>query len=361
MLRVAVCGEGPIALSIAAICGWRGHLVRVLSDRPQRWRQFISGRLPDGGSFAGPLELVTADALAVVSRADIVFVCARHYEVEDILARVAPHVRPETLIGAIPGFGGFGLIARRVMPEVVCFFGTQRIPFDVAGQVPGRSVFISGIRRQTFVATMPAGCALTTADLLRALLGAPTVPVSHFVNIELSPSNSLVNPARLYSLFGPRARRVPRRGEEFFLGWDAPATRTLVELDRELQLGRGLIPRDTSFVAPILLQYDSNDAATLTMRFRRLHSLAGRPVPLRSRGAGDALDPRSDYVREDIDFGLVLMRDVLRLAGARTPLMDEIIEWRQRYVGSNRSWARVMQRVPTRSFTTIHALVSALD
>jgi hypothetical protein len=34
-------------------------------------------------------------------------------------------------------------------------------------------------------------------------------------------------------------------------------------------------------------------------------------------------------VREDIDTGLAIVRDILQLAGAHTPLMDDIIAWRR--------------------------------
>jgi hypothetical protein len=361
MLRVAVCGEGPIALSIAAVCGWRGHLVRVLADAPFRWRNWLVGCLPERGGFGGPLELITTEARRAVERADVVFVCVRHYQTEEMLRKIAPYLGPESLVGAIPGFGGFAFVARRIIPTVTCLFGTQRIPFVVGGHVPGRSVFISGIRRQTFVATMPASRAPVVAELLNQLLGETTVPVSHFVNIELSPSNSLVNPARLYSLFGPKARNPPRIEQEFFLDWDIRSSRMLLALDGELQRGRFLIPRDTSFVAPILLQYDSNDAATLTKRFRGLRPLAHRPIPLRRHAGGHVLDAESDYVREDIDFGLAVIRDILNLAGASTPLMDEIVEWRGRLVPAFRAGIRVAGHPPSRSFRTIQELMSALD
>lgn len=361
MLRVAVCGEGPIALSVAAMCGWRGHLVRVLSDAPHRWREWLTGCLPDGSPFAGPLELITREPRRAIERADVVFVCVRHYQTEGMLRKIAPYLLPESLIGAIPGFGGFGFIARHIIPAAVSFFGTQRIPFVVGAHVPGRSVFISGIRRQTFVGTMPANCAPVVAELLNQLLGVRTVPVSHFVNIELSPSNSLVNPARLYSLFGPKARKPPRKEQEFFRDWDIRSSRLLLELDGELQRGRFLIPRDTSFVAPILLQYDSNDAATLTKRFRSLRPLARRPIPVVRPAKDQSLDQRSDYVQEDIDFGLAVIRDIMNLAGASTPLMDEIIEWRDQLLPPSRTRIPVRSHLPSKSFRTIQELASALD
>ena len=235
-------------------------------------------------------------------------------------------------------------------------FGTQRIPFVIRRCTPGRSVGIGGVRRQTFVGGMPNARARAVAELLAQVLGVSTVPVSHYLNIELSPSNSLVNPARLYALFGPDAVSPPRSGLEFFTGWDAASSRVLLALDRELQMGRLRLPRDTSFVAPILLQYDANDADTLTDRFRGLRALAGRPIPL----CGEGADPDSDYVREDIDHGLRLLRDVLHLAGADTPRMDAILAWRDTLPGAPPASAGPLAG-PLAGFADIEALARALD
>lgn len=333
----------------------------MLTGVPRRWRGWLDGRLPNGALFVSPLELVTDQPRAALKNADVVFLCARHREIEDLLRRISPHLRAGMLVGAIPGFGGFGLLARRILPEGTCLFGTQRIPFVISRHIPGRSVTISGIRRQTFIGTIPANRSSEVSELLHELFGVPTVPVSHFVNIELSPSNSLVNPARLYSLFGSRYRRSLRTQEEFFLDWDIGASRILLRLDRELQCGRLMIPRDTSFIAPILFQYDSNDCRSLTARIRGLRSLAGRPIPLRRQRHCLILDPQSDYVREDIDFGLALIRDTLRLAGSSTYMMDQVLEWRHRCIPASRTWLRVGNHLPTRSFKSIEEMMSTLD
>ncbi len=352
MLRIAVCGDGPIAHSIAAVCAGRGHAVRLLVTHPDGWRRRIAVRLPDGRRFVAALTAIEDDPAIVCADADLIFLCVRHAEMDATLRRIAPHVRSDALVGAIPGFGAFGPLARRRLPQVACLFGTQRIPFVIRRCTPGRSVGIGGIRRQTFVGSLPNGRARAVAELLSQVLGVPTVPVSHYLNIELSPSNSLVNPARLYALFGPDAVSPPRNGLEFFTGWDIASSRSLLALDRELQHGRLRLPRDTSFVAPILLQYDANDADTLTDRFRGLRALAGRPIPLRE----GRLDPDSDYVREDIDHGLRLLRDVLRLAGAETPRMDAILAWRNTLPGVPPADAG-----PLAGFDGIEALARALD
>jgi opine dehydrogenase len=148
-----------------------------------------------------------------------------------------------------------------------------------------------------------------------------------------------------------------QRWPEFFSDWDAAASCHLVRLDRELQKARRQIPRGTSFVAPILLQYDANDAETLTHRIRGLRTLAGRPIPLHGRH----LDLCSDYVGEDIDIGLRLVRDVLRLAGAETPAMNTILERRISLMPPAQRARAAVRPGPLADFTDINALTRALD
>lgn len=322
MLQVTVCGDGPVAYSIALNCAHRGNRVRVLTAAPERWAPELRGVLPDRQRLVAPLDLATASPEAALAGSDVVLVCVSHAESPQMLARIAPFIGERTLLGGIPGFGGFGIAAAaRLAAGTV--FGTQRIPFVIRDYWPGQRIRIGGIRRQTFVGTLPAERSEPVAALLGQLLGIATVPVSHYLNIELSPSNSLVNPARLFALLAGGASPDP--ATEFFTDWDLAASHALLRLDAELQRGRMSMPRDTSFVAPIRLQYDANDAHTLTARFRRLTALAGRPVPITPAGA---LDLGSPYITEDIDHGLVLLRAMLRLAGAPTPGFDEILAWR---------------------------------
>ena len=361
MLQITVCGDSPIAHSIVAACGLRGHRVRVLSREPSCWRTRLRCQLPDGSRLVAPIEAVTDDPGAATAGADVVFVCVPHADIESALERIASHLREGMLVGGIPGFGGFGLLARARLLERCLVFGTQRIPFVVSKCERGHGVRIGGIRRQTFVGTLPAQRARPVAELLGQILGVRTVPVSHYLNIELSPSNSIVNPARLYALFGPTASGPPRLEAEFFSDWDLAYSRMLLAVDRELQEARRLIPRDTSFVAPILLQYDANDAYALTDRFRELTALAGRPIPARLGRRGVEMDATTHYLCEDVDFGLSIAHGILQRAGAQTPLIDEILQWRRSLLPARnrRAWHR--RRNPAQAFASIDALAAALD
>lgn len=360
MLQVAVCGDSAIAHSVAAICGWKGHAVRLLTRSQDRWRDRLTGRSPTGEKFVAPLLLVTDDPAEALGGVDVAFVCVPHAAINAELASITPHVTEGMLVGGIPGFGGFGLLARRLREKGCVVFGTQRIPFVVRGCDYAKQVHIGAVRRQTFVGTLPAGSARPVAEFVGDLLGIRTVPVSHYLNIELSPSNSIVNPARLYSLFGLRAEGRQRSGHEFFKHWSLEASRTLLALDRELQNGRMTLPRDTSFVAPILLQYDANDEATLTDRFKGLAALYGRPIHLRQSDTGQLeLDPHSHYLLEDVDIGLAIVRDILALGQAPTPLMDQILAWGDEIM-ANAGLQHAVRASPAR-FPSIESLAASLD
>ena len=138
----------------------------VLSAEPGRWRDRLVGVLPDGASFVAPLDRVTKNCGRAVAGAGIVFICVPHRDLESTIRRVARQVLPGTLVGGVPGFGGFGLRAGALQRRGVTAFGTQRIPFVVCGHTAGRSIQIGGIRRQTFVATIPMRHARTVAELL---------------------------------------------------------------------------------------------------------------------------------------------------------------------------------------------------
>lgn len=198
--------------------------MRVLAVNGTLWSRRLRGILPDRQRIAAPLVLVSQSAEDCIAGSDIVLVCVSHADVPALLRRIAPHLSERVVVGGIPGFGGFGIAAAQIVPHAACIFGTQRIPFVVRGFLPGRHVTIGGIRRQTFVGTMPAVRAKPVSELVQELLGVRTVPVSHYVNIELSPSNSVVNPARLFSLFGT-ARRNPDLKTEFFVDWDIKSSR----------------------------------------------------------------------------------------------------------------------------------------
>ncbi|WP_372423024.1 hypothetical protein [Salinarimonas chemoclinalis] len=106
---------------------------------------------------------------------------------------------------------------------------------------------------------------------------------------------------------------------------------------------------------------DANDAATLTRRFRELHTLSGRPAPIRPEWDGGGLALPSPYVGEDIDHGLASVRAILRLVGAATPCADEILRWRAGLEPDAPPPEALPGTALVAPFDGIEALMAALD
>ena len=70
---------------------------------------------------------------------------------------------------------------------------------------------------------------------------------------------------------------------------------------------------------------------------------------------------RTAYLEDDIDHGLKVIRDILQLAGADTPVMDRILEWRLALVRPSKAPGYIPESNAVARYKTIELLASALD
>jgi hypothetical protein len=75
------------------------------------------------------------------------------------------------------------------------------------------------------------------------------------------------------------------------------------------------------------------DASSLMMAMRTNAAYDGLLHPMKTTDKGFVPDFTYRYTREDIPFGLVVMKGIAELAGVTTPTMDEIITWAQTKLG----------------------------
>ena len=361
MIKLAVLGTSAIAASLCAMACLQGHYVRQINPPGRQLPQTLSCTLPDGTVFQAVLHDTPADIQTALEGIDLVFICVPHHGIEAALSGIAKHLPSSALICGVPGFGGFGIQARTYLPGQV-IFGLQRIPFVIRSFTPNGTLHIGGIRRQTFVGAMPAANARRLAQLITAALGIPAVPVSHYVNIELSQSNTFMNSVRLYALFcGLAAKDYPPAETEVFADWDSRSSDLFLDMDKELRSVCAKIPRDTSFVAPVLFQYEACDSAMLTDQIRSLTALHGRRIPRSGKGPLAEPDTGSTYVTDDIGIGLRNFRDIARLAGCGSPLADRIWDWAHSLKGSGSGAPFHAHAGPVADFQDIEALMRHLD
>lgn len=309
--------------------------VRVLTRRPESWGSSIQGLYRDM-VIEGRVDRVSSDPAEVLPGARIVLIAVPLAAHREVLTRIRPYVSADMWIGGVPGYGGFDWHARWLLGRGPTLFGLQRIPYVCHKLEYGRTVAITGIRPQLFIAALPAGRVNEIAATLEALLHTRVVPTGNYLNVTLSTSNPIMHPARLYALFRDwqPGGRCYDRCPGFYRDWDDLSTVLYLRCDDELHAICRALPLDLAYVKPLIQHFEVATREDVTDKIRSLTSLAHRPAPLRQVDGGGWVPDTSQFqFTEDIPYGIVIQRAVAEIAGAPTPLFDEIILWAQRILG----------------------------
>lgn len=333
-LTFCICGGGSLAHATSGVLGSNNAIfVNVLTRQPRRWQSHIIVEHLEDSFLVGKLNRVSDNPADVIAGADVVIMSVPTYARAEVLKKIRPYLKEDAWVGSFPGFGGFAWVAHNILGSRQRIFGFQRVPFVCHRVEYGSRVKITGVRPKHFVASLPASGVNTIAGILRVSMNLSTVPMGNYLCICFSRSNSLLHPARIYSIFrdwGPERGRVYSNQPLFYGDWDDEATRVFSELDREVQESCRRIPLDLAYALPILQHYEIAFLEDLTDRIRSIRALEGRMMPMLRVDEGWIPDINSYYFTEDIPYGLVIVKALTLLAGTVTPMMDRIILWGQK-------------------------------
>ncbi len=172
-MRVAICGGGNAAHTLAALLGQQADVeVRVYApygDEAQRWQEGIArqggilAHTPWGDVLGRPAR-VTARAEDAVADADLILLALPAFAHRRVMEAIAPHVRHAALLAALPARNGFlwevedvfraeGARPAAASPTVV---GFQTLPWACRIRSFGREVNVLGVKRVVDVAVWPA-------------------------------------------------------------------------------------------------------------------------------------------------------------------------------------------------------------
>jgi opine dehydrogenase len=324
---VCLCGGGSLTHAVAAVLGAAGVNVRVLTRRPALWNETITLLYRDDIALLGPVGRISDRAADVVPGCDAVILTVPFFARPATLRAVKPFLPAHAWVGTFPGTGGFFWLARYELGERARLFATDRVPFVRLAGVYGRSVRVTGIRRRLWLSVLPRGEAGALGAALEEVLHIPMSIAATSLAAMLTPTNPILNPPRLYSIFRDAARQPLQSVPEFYADWDEGASLLFAACDSELQALCASLPMDLSDVKPIFEHYEVSTVHELGARIRSLRTLAGRPAPVKRTSGGWEPDLESSYFAEDIPYGLLSVRAAAELCGVPTPTMDRIIAW----------------------------------
>eukprot|EP01017_Pseudomicrothorax_dubius_P027425 TRINITY_DN315_c0_g1_i4.p1 TRINITY_DN315_c0_g1~~TRINITY_DN315_c0_g1_i4.p1 ORF type:complete len:415 (+),score=83.93 TRINITY_DN315_c0_g1_i4:39-1283(+) len=358
-LQVAICGGGNGAHFSAAVIGSRADItVNVLTRRPEAWKREIVAHTAGSawenrGNIRGRLNVVSSEGSLVSRGTNVFIICGPAHIHLDLLRKIAPYIEPNSYVGTLYGQGGFDWMANHIITEEVIkqknitIFGLQNIPSICKIRTYGEAVNVIGPKDALYAAAAPVDRIGEVCKLMETLFGIPTVPLPNFLSITLTPSNQIIHPGRLYGLFkdwdGKQAfdpAKIPLLYEDM----DDISADWMQRLDDEIQAIKTAIIKynphiDLTNIIPmkerIIKQYGAQIRDKTNMRtvFATNLGYSTLKVPVKKVEGGVIPDIDGRLFWEDVPFGLVILKDIADILGVKTPAVDTMIEWHQRFMG----------------------------
>jgi hypothetical protein len=301
----------------------------------------------------GKVHRVSSNAKDVIPDADMVIVTVPSHARLTVLNQIAPHLNSQkpVFLGAMPGLGGFDWIAdhvcRRYSLPKLTIFSIKDVPYMATQTVPGKSVTNLGPKTTLFLAVNNSKDSMemrACAHLITKLCdNTPCVLLDSFVTIALTPGNPIMHPSIMYGMFGPYSQwdgKPLAQPPLFYEEVGELSSYFLTKADHEVQLIKLAVAKatnvDLTAVWPLRANLKhvygdlvgDNRNLMLAMRTNRAYERIRTPLKKDISG-GFVPDLEHRFFREDVPFGLVILRDIADIVNVKTPMIDELIEWSQ--------------------------------
>ena len=328
-MRIVVCGGGPVGVTLAACLAVHEEVqVSVLTRQPEAWSSHLRVVYRWVATLEAEVDRISSDPAEVIPDAEWVLLTVPSFARTEVLRRIQPYLSAGAWVGSFPAPSGFDWLARSILGSEQPVFGTQHIPWVTSTLRYGHSALVTGVRPEIWVGALPRHRSREVAGTLEALLQLPVRPLDNILVNALTPTNPIVHPVRLYSLFKDWKPGVTYPEPiPFYSAWDEEASRYYLNCDQEIQAACEAIPLDLHQVWPTLQHFRLERPEDLTERIRGLRPLHLIQAPLRPTPEGLIPNLESRFFTEEFPYGLLVLREVIGLAGVETPQIDELLNW----------------------------------
>lgn len=281
----------------------------------------------------------------------IVLVAGPSHIHSDILRTIEPYVGENTFLGTVYGQGAFDIQAKAIFNENlvkknITIFALQNVPFICKIIEHGKTINIIGPKDHLYCASYPAERVYQIANMLSLLYYIPTITIPNFLCITLTPSNQIIHPGRVYSVFkdwdgksGYDSKAIPR-----LYDLDEDSANEIQLLDNEIQdIKKAIVKEfpeiDLSLLLPIkeriIKQYSNqiSDKSTLKTVFSTNTGYDILVFPTKKVSDGVVINVDSRFFWEDIPYGLCILKNYGDVFGVPMPNTERIIKWHQKFMG----------------------------
>ena len=381
-MKITVVGGGNIGTQFAVHSAEKGHDVIMYTSNPKHFSKHLSIVDKEGNVIhEGDIRKATNDAAEAFSDADLILITMPPTMMIPLAEIIYDNTDAHTMIGFVPGNGGFEFAFKECIERGNPFFGIDRVPAIARLTERGKTVACSGYKEKLYIGAIPSKYTEECAALIESIYDIECVRLPGFMALTLTPSNPILHTSRLKTIFkdykpGVTYKSIPLFYEE----WDDESSELLLACDDEIQaICRALPDFGLEYVVSEREFYNSNTPEELTHAICTEESLLGLTTPSvhvdasvegrgffglisgrthRSRkieshmnkrlkwryrkdvkdskkkrkkktGKRTALIPdlHSRYFTADFPYGLTVIYQIGQLAGVDMPRIDELLEW----------------------------------
>ncbi|XP_071181633.1 opine dehydrogenase-like [Mytilus edulis] len=363
-LKILVCGGGNGAHCMAGVAGSHAEIdVKILSlfeDEAERWSNILKSNfltvyepLVNGGhmEISTKPKLVTNDPEKAVEGVDIVFMVVPAFAHSQYITAIAPFIKPNTLIVGMPGQAGFefqciNILGQKSSQLAIASF--ESLPWACRVDDFGKHVQLIGFKDvlgMSVVTGKDCKIPFPIVDTIQDIFGKkPAINlVQNYIAINLM-AKSIIHPPLMYGHWSNWDGKPVREKPLFYQGVDPKQANLLSKVSDECiltakkieKLRNDLKMKDVIHIFDWYKTYyhdEITDDSSLMMAMKTNAAYDGLLHPMKNVEGGFVPDFNYRYTREDIPYGLVVMKGIAELAGVATPTMDEIITWAQNKLG----------------------------
>ena len=333
-MKITIIGGGNVGTLIAGEFTKKGNRVTIYTRDKSKWSSEIAVTDKDTETTYTYIPYkITEDIEEAVKEAEIIFITLPSFASKEIIKKSEEYIKPGTWIGFYPGTGGIEFISKKLIDKGCIVFGTQRICSVVRLEKYGQHVVTAGKRKEIFLGSIPSNKASEVSNKFEELFDIKTTPLPNYLSVTLTPSNPILHPSRLFTLFkdyqkGVIYKEIPL----FYEDWDDETSKVLIACDEELHQVLDKIPMDTTNIIPLLNHYESSNYMELTNKIHSIKSFKGIKSPEIKIENGFIPDLDNRYFTADFPYGLVIIKAFAMICKVETKTIDTVISWYQSIV-----------------------------
>ena len=382
-MKITIAGGGNIGTQFAVHVAEKGHEVTMFTSNPGVFSDLLFIVDKEGNTIhKGRICLATNDPRRAFKDSDVIIITMPPTMMIPLSEMIYDNTDTGTIIGFVPGNGGFEFAFRKCIERGNIFFGIDRVPAIARLTERGREVCCSGYKDELYVGAIPSEHTEKCAALIESIFDIPCVRLPGFMALTLTPSNPILHTARLKTIFSEYRPGVTYESLPlFYEDWDDASSELLIACDDEIQdICRALPGFGLEYVVSERMFYKADSLREMTLAISSDESLSGLKTPsvlsdagaIKGRGLGgfrtkrrfwserisrhmerrafwrDNIEKRvktccsstntdecnslipdlhSRYFTADFPYGLSVIQQIGNIAGVDMPNIDSLIDW----------------------------------